>query len=102
MKLYDLALKAFNLAIPEFKKEGYTDKDIQDGFDLAKRLLNRLILKKDAVDALNKAYVIDAQERLTELQKNVTERYSAMLGEPNSNKGFVVSGTKQFSMNAID
>lgn len=55
MKLYDYALKIFNLAIPEIKKEGYTDKDIQEGFDLTKRILNRLVLKKDAKDALNKA-----------------------------------------------
>ena len=55
MKLYDYALKIFNLAIPEIKKEGYTDKDIQEGFDLTKRILNRLALKKDAKDALNKA-----------------------------------------------
>lgn len=55
MKLYDYALKIFNLAIPEIKKEGYTDKDIQEGFDLTKRILNRLALKKDAKEALNKA-----------------------------------------------
>lgn len=55
MKLYDFTLKVLNLAIPEFKKEGYSNKDIQEGFDLAKRILNRLVSKKDAKDALNKA-----------------------------------------------
>lgn len=55
MKLYDYAMKLLNIAIPEFKKEGMTDKDIQEGFDVAKRILNRLVLKKDAKDALNKA-----------------------------------------------
>lgn len=46
MKLYDYAMKLLNIAIPEFKKEGMTDKDIQEGFDVAKRILNRLDLKK--------------------------------------------------------
>ena len=55
MKLYDYAMQLLNIAIPEFKKEGMTDKDIQEGFDVAKRILNRLALKKDAKDALNKA-----------------------------------------------
>lgn len=55
MKLYDYALKLLNIAIPEFKKEGMTDKDIQEGFDVAKRILNRLVLKKDEKEALEKA-----------------------------------------------
>lgn len=55
MKLYDYALKIFNLAIPEIKKEGHTEKDIQEGFNLAKKILNRLALKKDAKEAINKA-----------------------------------------------
>lgn len=55
MKLYDYAMKLLNIAIPEFKKKGMTDKDIQEGFDVAKRILNRLALKKDAKEALNKA-----------------------------------------------
>lgn len=55
MKLYDFTLKVLNLAISEFKKDGYGEKDIQEGFDLAKKILNRLALKKDAKEALNKA-----------------------------------------------
>lgn len=55
MKLYDYALKVLNLIIPEFKKEGFNDKDIQEGFDLTKKILNRLALKKDEKEALNKA-----------------------------------------------
>ena len=55
MKLYDFTLKVLNLAIPEFKKDGYGEKDIQEGFDLAKKILNRIALKKDAKEALNKA-----------------------------------------------
>lgn len=55
MKLYDFTLKVLNLAIPEFKKDGYGEKDIQEGFDLAKKILNRLALKKDAKEAINKA-----------------------------------------------
>lgn len=55
MKLYDYAMKLLNIAIPEFKKEGMTDKDIQEGFDVAKRILNRLVLKKDEKEALEKA-----------------------------------------------
>lgn len=55
MKLYDYALKLLNIAIPEFKKEGMTDKDIQEGFDVAKRILNRLVLKKGEKEALEKA-----------------------------------------------
>lgn len=37
IKLYDFTLKVLNLAIPEFKKDGYGEKDIQEGFDLAKK-----------------------------------------------------------------
>lgn len=55
MKLYDYAMKLLNIAIPEFKKEGMTDKDIQEGFDVAKRILNRLVLKRDEKEALEKA-----------------------------------------------
>ena len=55
MTLYDYAIKILKLLIPEFKKEGMTDKDIQESFDVAKRILNRLALKKDAKEALNKA-----------------------------------------------
>lgn len=55
MKLYDFTLKVLNLAISEFKKDGYGEKDIQEGFDLAKKILNRLALKKDAKEDLNKA-----------------------------------------------
>lgn len=55
MKLYDFTLKVLNLAISEFKKDGYGEKDIQEGFDLAKKILNRLALKKDAKETLNKA-----------------------------------------------
>ena len=61
MKLYDYAMKLLNIAILEFKKEGITDKDIQESFDVAKRILNRLALKKDAKEALNKA-LDDAKE----------------------------------------
>lgn len=55
MKLYNYAMKLLNIAIPEFKKEGMTDKDIQEGFDVAKRILNRLVLKKGEKEALEKA-----------------------------------------------
>lgn len=55
MKLYDYAMKLLNIAIPEFKKEGMTDKDIEEGFDMAKRILNRLVLKKGEKEALEKA-----------------------------------------------
>lgn len=55
MKLYDYAMKLLNIAIPEFKKEGMTDRDIQEGFDVAKRILNRLVLKKGEKEALEKA-----------------------------------------------
>lgn len=61
IKLYDYTLKVLNLAIPEFKKDGYGEKDIQEGFDLAKKILNRLALKKDAKEAINKA--LDAAKK---------------------------------------
>lgn len=55
MKLYDYAMKLLNIAIPEFKKEGMTDKDIQDGFEVGKRILDRIVLNKEKRETLKKA-----------------------------------------------
>ena len=54
------------------------------------------------LDALNETYVIDAQERMDKLKENVKSHYSAMLGEPGSNKGFADRKQYQFSMESIN
>lgn len=54
-KIYDGAMRILKALIVEYRKEGMTDADIVDGLDFAKRILNRLVLKKDAKEALNKA-----------------------------------------------
>lgn len=55
MTLYDYAMKILKLLIPELKKEGMNDKDIEEGFEVGKRILDRIILNKEKREALKKA-----------------------------------------------
>lgn len=55
MTLYDYAMKILKLLIPEFKKEGMNDKDIEEGFEVGKRILDRIILNKEKREVLKKA-----------------------------------------------
>lgn len=54
-KIYDGAMRILKALIAEYRKEGMTDADIIDSLDFAKKILNRLALKKDVKEALNKA-----------------------------------------------
>lgn len=63
MKLYDYAIKILKLLIPEFKKEGMTDKDIQDGFEVGKRILDRIILNKEKRETLKRPWMMQEKAR---------------------------------------
>lgn len=62
-KIYDGAMRILKALIVEYRKEGMTDADIADGFDFAKKIINRIpIVTKNAKELLNKALDDTAKE----------------------------------------
>ena len=55
MTFFERALEGFKKAIPMFKKEGYTKDEIQKGFTMSKKLIDKLNVSDEKKQAFYKA-----------------------------------------------